>query len=186
MATKKNEDADVAKGPDGTLGLDRIATEISVARHLLGLSQSQLASKTGLSRNAIMGYESGRNKPGAREIKLLCEALRITPNKLLFGREAPFDLSEDESSLIPQEVFSDERLMAAFAGLKFSLLLREEQLALLTLIDNLLKSRTREPFFSHLMADTHAVEVVAENMALLRSYGSKWASQLLESIESSK
>jgi hypothetical protein len=43
-----------------------------------------------VSLSAIKGYETGRNMPGARELRDLCRVLRVTPNKLLFGLESPF------------------------------------------------------------------------------------------------
>jgi len=185
MTDKKTKDSKPQTEEDHALGLDRISTEITVARGKLGISQSELASRTGISRNAIMGYESGRNKPGAREIRLICEVLRITPNKLLFGHEAPFDYSEEESITVPKEIFSDERLLSAFAGLKFSLLLREEQMALLTLVDNLLKARSKIPFSAHIWADGEAVRNIAENMDVLRKYGVRKINELLSPLDES-
>lgn len=67
-----------------------IGTEIIKARELLGLTQAELASRSQVSLSAIKGYETGRNFPGAREIKQLCQTLRISPNKLIFGQENPF------------------------------------------------------------------------------------------------
>lgn len=42
----------------------------------------------GISRTAIIGYEQGSTKPGLREIKLLCEVLRVSPNWLIYGTDA--------------------------------------------------------------------------------------------------
>lgn len=66
------------------------AAELIKARNELGLTQSQLSSASGVSLSAIKGYETGRNMPGARELRDLCKALHISPNKLLFGVETPF------------------------------------------------------------------------------------------------
>lgn len=67
-----------------------IGTEIIKARELLGLTQAELASRSQVSLSAIKGYETGRNFPGAREIRQLCQTLRISPNSLIFGLENPF------------------------------------------------------------------------------------------------
>lgn len=67
-----------------------IGTEIIKARELLGLTQAELAARSNVSLSAIKGYETGRNFPGAREIKQLCQTLRISPNSLIFGHENPF------------------------------------------------------------------------------------------------
>lgn len=67
-----------------------IASEIIKGRELLGLTQAQLAAQSGVSLSAIKGYETGRNFPGARELRQLCQVLRLSPNRLIFGSENPF------------------------------------------------------------------------------------------------
>jgi len=80
---------------------DLLAREIGQrlleARNGLGLSQQALHTRTklhdseglGISRAVLSLYETGVNKPGAREIRILCETLKITPNWLLFGTDSP-------------------------------------------------------------------------------------------------
>lgn len=67
-----------------------IASEIIKGRELLGLTQAQLSAQSNVSLSAIKGYETGRNLPGARELKQLCQVLRVNPNRLIFGAENPF------------------------------------------------------------------------------------------------
>ncbi|HUY83989.1 MAG TPA: helix-turn-helix transcriptional regulator, partial [Steroidobacteraceae bacterium] len=50
--------------------------------------------KVGVSRSVISLYELGVNRPGAREILLLCEALKVTPNWLLYGSESPISTTQ--------------------------------------------------------------------------------------------
>lgn len=74
-----------------------IGDRIVEARTGLGWSQQALHTRTklndpqekGISRAVLSLYETGVNKPGARELVLLCESLRITPNWLLYGVETP-------------------------------------------------------------------------------------------------
>ena len=66
-----------------------LASELINARMERGLSQAALAEQSGISRSAIKAYETGRNMPGSRELRALCTTLHTTPNKLLFGTEAP-------------------------------------------------------------------------------------------------
>lgn len=69
------------------------------ARRAAGLTQGELAEKTqrvdvtgnGISGAVISLYERGVNRPGPREIRILCETLRITPNHLVYGEETPFE-----------------------------------------------------------------------------------------------
>lgn len=68
------------------------------ARESKKLTQGQLseitkladAEGTGISRAVLSMYEVGKNRPSPREIRLLCEALRISPNLLIYGDEDPF------------------------------------------------------------------------------------------------
>lgn len=80
---------------------DKLALEIgrriSDARNGLGFSQQAVHVRSkmvdtdgiGVSRAALSLYETGTNKPGAREITLLCEVLHVSPNWLLYGSESP-------------------------------------------------------------------------------------------------
>jgi transcriptional regulator with XRE-family HTH domain len=88
--------------PESELG-DRIQ-EIREGKRL---TQGELAELTksidpeekGISRAVISLYEAGKNRPSPREMRLLCEALRITPNFLIYGDEHPFDPLRDEERL---------------------------------------------------------------------------------------
>lgn len=63
------------------------------------MTQSQLAERTkehdvtgkGLSRSVISLYESGTNRPGLRELRILSEVFRTNPAYLIYGTEDPFD-----------------------------------------------------------------------------------------------
>lgn len=76
---------------------DGIGLRIKEAREAKGISQTVLANQTkivdpkheGISRTVIIGYEAGTYKPGAREIRILCEALGVSPNWLLYRSESP-------------------------------------------------------------------------------------------------
>lgn len=67
-------------------------------RRANSFTQEQLANLTkkadklgkGLSRSTISLYELGINRPGVKEIRLLCEVLRISPSYLIYGDEHPF------------------------------------------------------------------------------------------------
>jgi transcriptional regulator with XRE-family HTH domain len=84
--------------PENDLG-DRI----QATRKSKNLTQGDLADLTksldseekGISRAVLSLYESGTNRPSPREIRLLCEALTITPNYLIYGDNAPFHESND-------------------------------------------------------------------------------------------
>lgn len=65
-------------------------------------SQEQLSQATkehdstgaGISRAVISMYERGRNRPGTRELRILCDTLRVTPSELLYGSPTPFEIDK--------------------------------------------------------------------------------------------
>lgn len=81
---------------DSTAPESGIGDRIRAAREARGLSQTSLAARTqlndstgkGVGRTVLFGYETGKFRPGAREIRLLCQALSVTPNWLILGDEA--------------------------------------------------------------------------------------------------
>lgn len=48
-----------------------------------GLSQEQLASKLGVSRQSVSKWETGISQPELPNIEKICEVLEITPNELM-------------------------------------------------------------------------------------------------------
>lgn len=80
---------------------DGIGDRIRSSREGRQWTQAVLANRTkindpnkeGISRTVLVGYESGKTKPGARELRLLSETLQATPNWLLYGIEKPLRAS---------------------------------------------------------------------------------------------
>ena len=80
-----------------------LGVRIQETRRSKNLTQGDLADLTrsldseekGISRAVLSLYESGTNRPAPREIRLLCEALTVTPNYLIYGDNAPFHESND-------------------------------------------------------------------------------------------
>jgi transcriptional regulator with XRE-family HTH domain len=76
-----------------------IGKRIQQSREAKGLTQGQLAELTkradkdhkGISRAVVSLYEAGTNRPGTKEIRLLCECLRVTPSYLIYGDDDPFE-----------------------------------------------------------------------------------------------
>lgn len=92
----------IQERPEGELG-----KRIQEAREAKRLTQGELAElmksldpdEKGVSRAVISLYEAGTNRPSPREIRLLCEALRVTPNFLIYGDEEPFHALNDHHRL---------------------------------------------------------------------------------------
>ncbi len=83
----------------------RIGERISHCRRSLGLSVEALARFTrrfdaeGISRTSILRYEAGKPLPGARELRVLSEALAAPVQWLLFGTKDPGMQSPLEAEL---------------------------------------------------------------------------------------
>jgi transcriptional regulator with XRE-family HTH domain len=123
-----------------------VASALVAARAELGLSQAALADASGVSRSAIKGYETGRNMPGARELKALCAVLRVTPNALLYGTETPFSGDELDSEAARQtRTFLNEPKSAMHLRTQLmalgALLTIEEATSLLHLVRSLAVAR---------------------------------------------
>lgn len=79
---------------------NELGKRLEYQRTAKSLTQGQLAELTkladetgkGLSRGVISLYELGINRPGIREVRILCEVLRISPSYLIYGDDDPFDI----------------------------------------------------------------------------------------------
>ncbi|MHB0985958.1 MAG: helix-turn-helix domain-containing protein [Sulfuricella sp.] len=84
----------VSHAPENDLG-----RRLEESRRAKGLTQGELAEQTkladqdgkGLSRSVISLYELGTNRPGPKELRLLCEVLRVSPSFLIYGDDDPFE-----------------------------------------------------------------------------------------------
>lgn len=138
MAVKRNpkEKPELPKGIEDGIGI-----RLKAAREAKGMSQSDLHTKTGLSRTVLINYEAGRHKPGTRELRLLCDALEVSPNHLIYGTEEPHSqsvgladtvLNMGEAAIAP----------ALFLGPMLGAMLgKDDTRTILTLIESLLKAK---------------------------------------------
>lgn len=126
--------------PEAKKPLDPLAVELVRARKAAGWTQNELHQKTGISRDAIKGYESGRNMPGSRELRVLCEALGVSANKVLWGRDA----FKAPAGPI-KGMFSDPSMDLATQHLKMIMLLnmltQDEREAIMTLTESIIVGR---------------------------------------------
>ena len=146
---------------------DQLAREIGQrileARSGLGWSQQAMHSRTklhdqeglGISRAVLSLYETGVNKPGAREIRILCETLKITPNWLLFGVDSPAKtLQPSMDFLLGDEITVSVRL--AFGLLALA---PQERDALASLLFSLLSKNLGDIQLSMLMTMANVMAV---------------------------
>jgi transcriptional regulator with XRE-family HTH domain len=79
---------------------------LNAARHMRGLSQCDLAAKTGLKQVAISFFETGRRLPSLGNLKRLADALEVTADYLM-GRS---DFPETPSDVISRSPVGGEKL----------------------------------------------------------------------------
>lgn len=131
---------------------DSLGLELKQAREGKGLSLSALGATTGISRTALHQYETGKTKPGAREIIKLCQALEISPNRLLLGHETPYPVDGLFTGLFalsktkPIEAAMWSALFMPLAARVLSKVGSETLFALATLADETLRARDPEAF----------------------------------------
>ena len=69
----------------------------------------------GITATTLLRYEQGKVKPGAREIRILCSALDISADWLVFGAENPQGLSLEEGlKLLANLIYQQEQSMNPF------------------------------------------------------------------------
>lgn len=86
----------------------RMPERLRVARTQLGLSIEALSrlckdydrTGNGVSPPSISRYEAGDSLPGARELRILCDALDVPPAWLLYGRLEDAGTVKAESELL--------------------------------------------------------------------------------------
>jgi transcriptional regulator with XRE-family HTH domain len=133
-----------------------IGQRILEARTGLGWSQQALHTRSkwhdpegvGISRAVLSLYETGVNKPGAREICILCETLKITPNWLLFGSDSPSKALQASMEFMR----GDELTLSVRLAFGLLALAPEERDSLASLLLSLLSRNLGDVQLSSLMA----------------------------------
>jgi XRE family transcriptional regulator, regulator of sulfur utilization len=63
--------------------LDQVGQNVAAHRKLQGISQQDLASKSGMPRSTIAGLEAGSANPTLKNLLLLCTALQISLQEMI-------------------------------------------------------------------------------------------------------
>lgn len=125
-------------GQDRDLFLKAVSAELRKARERADLTVSDLHRATGISRTVLQGYEAGRFVPGAMELKKLCQVLKVTPNRILFGEEKPLDEKPLLASFIGDV---GKATGTAKLAITLQVLSSEELSALLSLVESIVIAR---------------------------------------------
>ena len=71
---------------------------LKMVREQEGLTQVELAAKTGLHPSAISHFESGHRTPSLKNLVKLADALDVTTDCLLGRRDKKYGLCEEEDN----------------------------------------------------------------------------------------
>lgn len=74
---------------------------IAAVRKTAGLTQEQLGELVGVSRQAVSKWEAGQTIPDAVTIARLCEALHVSADYVLLGREPEEDAAASPAYILP-------------------------------------------------------------------------------------
>ncbi len=67
--------------------MEELKGRIAAARKLSGLTQEQLGELVGVTRQAVSKWESGQTVPDAVTVARICEALHVSADYVLLGKE---------------------------------------------------------------------------------------------------
>lgn len=96
-----------------------VGARVRLRRKLLGLSQSALAEKIGITFQQVQKYEKGANRIGSSRIHQIAVALETSP-AWLFGEDGAQVSKETEVRAIRRMVGSDEGAALNMAFAKIS------------------------------------------------------------------
>ncbi len=134
-----------------------VGQRIVEARGRRGLSQAALAMTADISRTVLNGYEKGRRLPGLDQARRLCDALKLDPNKLVYGETAPPEAQSASEMLSPEylrNVLPKALLVIALAP--------SEQDAVAAILRALVDARIGR---AERIETERAIEVIAEQLA---------------------
>lgn len=82
-----------------------LSDRIAVIRKAMGLTQEQLGELVGVSRQAVSKWESGQTVPDALTVAKLCQALHVSADYVLLGKEPEEEPAEkgDQPCEPPEE-----------------------------------------------------------------------------------
>lgn len=178
MVTKKKTTPKSAVKPAAASDTtDIVAAELRKAREAKGVGLSDLHRLTKLSRTTLHQYEAGTRKPGTRELRLLCDALQVTPNRLIYGSEVPF---KEGSRLHAMLNVTNEDLRTARLAILLQMLSKDERDAWVTLLAESLKARVKEDLPKVLDHVEEATKVLVTEVA--QAFEGAMPTEMLEEV----
>lgn len=128
---------------------DALGERLKVKRMEMKLTHDGLSDLTrvadvagrGISRTTIRGYELGTYKPGAREIRILSKALKVSPTWLILGSDASAGATSQAGRPQEDRPRWSERVLLAIS---YGGLAAEEQRIVRELVESMYRARVGE------------------------------------------
>src|SRR5215467_6127097 len=77
-------------GPKGSRPVDEhVGARIRLRRNMLGISQTEMGNRIGVSYQQVQKYEKGVNRIGSSRLMQICDVLQVTPAWLFEGAPGP-------------------------------------------------------------------------------------------------
>lgn len=93
------------------MDLQQIGMYIAMKRKVQGLTQEELAKRLHVTNKAVSKWENGKCLPDSSHYEVLCDALHITLNELLAGRDIEVvELAETSENNMKEVLKSNEHL----------------------------------------------------------------------------
>lgn len=120
--------------------------------------------RKGIARSTLTQYEHGDFLPGARELRLLCDALNVTPNVLLYGKAHPFDKPEHGLSFVVST--TDKDLRAFVIGTLLAALDEDRLNTYAKMLEDSLRAKLKPDDFVKLLAGAQVMVEQFQTMGL--------------------
>lgn len=114
-------------GPELHMG-----ARIREARDNAQMTSAELHRQTRISKSSLTRYEKGERYPGTAELRLICDALNVSPQYLIYGHEET-QFEPMRSELLEFDIESDEQF-AALSAVLLQTLSRPDREAMIQLM----------------------------------------------------
>ena len=115
---------------------ETIGDRIKKIRRIRNLTLKQLGAMMGIADSSITVWEKNYNVPSLKMLILLCKALQVSSDTLIFGKDM---IVEPETSSIDTTTCKSHTCNIIIQSLNEKLLLKDEQILLLKKINNMLE-----------------------------------------------
>lgn len=151
----------------GAPGLEKLfADRLFNERRKAGLTQDELGQRIDMERRQVARYEAGTHAPSVVNLRRICDALRVSPNFMLYGTEEPFKVESAYDRLAQGD--SMERVIPKLA-MTLTLVGIDDRRTLTDLIVRLAEAKHGEDVHELMRKFGVVIDQVADNPELKKA-----------------